>query len=151
VDAPRVATPYPESPVLRAAILLTISNIFMTLAWYGHLRHMSRALWIVVLVSWGIAFLEYCFQVPANRIGYASGLTAAQLKTMQEVITLVVFAAFAFWYLKEPIRWNTVVGFVLIAAGAAFVYGPWSSPANPIAPRVPAIEAPATGPSDVAD
>ena len=71
-------------------ILLTISNIFMTFAWYGHLRHRSSALWVVILVSWGIAFLEYCFQVPANRIGY-SYYNAAQLKTIQEVITLVVF------------------------------------------------------------
>ena len=111
--------------MLRAAILLTISNVFMTFAWYGHLRHTSRALWLVVLVSWGIAFFEYCFQVPANRIGYESGLTAAQLKTMQEVITLVVFVGFAVWYLREPIRWNIVAGFVLIALGAALVYGPW--------------------------
>lgn len=111
--------------MLRAAILLAISNIFMTFAWYGHLRHTSRALWLVVLVSWGIAFFEYCFQVPANRIGYESGLSAAQLKTMQEVITLVVFVGFAAWYLKEPIRWNVIAGFVLIALGATLVYGPW--------------------------
>ena len=69
--------------MLRAAILLTISNVFMTFAWYGHLRHTSRVLWLVVLVSWGIAFFEYCFQVPANRIGYTAGLTGAQLKTLQ--------------------------------------------------------------------
>lgn len=119
--------------MLRAALLLTISNVFMTFAWYGHLKHMNRALWVVVLVSWGIALLEYCFQVPGNRIGYASGMTAAQLKTMQEVITLVVFSVFAVWYLREPLRWNTIVGFVLIAAGAVFVYGPWSKPANPLA------------------
>ena len=113
--------------MLRAALLLTISNVFMTFAWYGHLKHMGRALWLVVLVSWGIALFEYCFQVPANRIGYASGLSAAQLKTMQEMITLVVFVGFATWYLREPIRWNVIVGFVLIAAGAAFVYGPWAA------------------------
>jgi uncharacterized protein len=95
--------------MLRAAILLTISNVFMTFAWYGHLRHMNRALWLVIVVSWGIAFFEYCFQVPANRIGYASGMSAAQLKTLQEVITLTVFVMFATWYLREPIRWNTAL------------------------------------------
>jgi uncharacterized protein len=116
--------------MLRTALLLTISNVFMTFAWYGHLKHMGRALWVVVLVSWGIALFEYCFQVPANRIGYASGLSAAQLKTMQEVITLVVFVGFATWYLREPIRWNVLVGFALIAAGAVFVYGPWGATAS---------------------
>lgn len=126
--------------MLWAALLLTISNVFMTFAWYGHLKHMNQALWVVVLVSWGIALLEYCFQVPGNRIGYTSGLTAAQLKTMQEVITLVVFAVFAVWYLREPIRWNTVVGFVLIGAGAVFVYGPWSRPGHPIAGVGHAVE-----------
>jgi hypothetical protein len=117
--------------MLRAAILLTISNVFMTFAWYGHLKHTSRALWLVVLVSWGIAFFEYCFQVPANRIGYSAGVTATQLKTLQEVITLVVFAVFAVWYLREPLRWTTVVGFVLIAIGATFVYAPWSQSSLP--------------------
>jgi len=111
--------------MLRAAVLLTISNIFMTFAWYGHLRHTHRALWLVVLVSWGIAFFEYCFQVPANRIGFDAGVTAAQLKTLQEVITLVVFAVFATLYLKEPIRWNVWVGFGFIAVGALFVFAPW--------------------------
>lgn len=114
--------------MLRAALLLTISNIFMTFAWYGHLRHVNRALWLVVVVSWGIAFFEYCFQVPANRIGYGAGMSGAQLKTMQEVITLVVFLVFATWYLREPLRWTTIAGFVLIALGAALVYSPWSKP-----------------------
>jgi hypothetical protein len=113
--------------MLWAAVLLTISNVFMTFAWYGHLRHNDRALWLVVLVSWGIAFLEYCFQVPANRIGYASGLSGVQLKTMQEVITLVVFLVFAASYLRESIRWNTLVGFALVALGAALVYAPWQA------------------------
>jgi uncharacterized protein (DUF486 family) len=113
--------------MLKAALLLIVSNVFMTLAWYGHLRHMGRALWLVVLASWGIAFLEYCFQVPANRIGYAAGLSGAELKTMQEVITLVVFTGFAVWYLKEPLRWHTVAGFLLIALGATLVYAPWAS------------------------
>jgi len=110
--------------MLRAALLLTISNLFMTFAWYGHLRYTNRALWLVILLSWGIAFFEYCFQVPANRIGYTAGVSAAQLKTLQEVITLIVFVVFANIYLKEPIRWNTVAGFVCIAIGAALIYGP---------------------------
>ena len=82
----------------------------MTIAWYGHLRHTSRALWAMVLVSWGIAFFEYCLQVPANRYGYEAGLSAAQLKTLQEIITLVVFVIFASLYLREPIRWNVIAG-----------------------------------------
>jgi len=114
--------------MLKVALLLTVSNVFMTFAWYGHLRHMSRALWLVVLVSWGIAFFEYCFQVPANRMGYSIGMSAAELKTMQEVITLAVFVVFATFYLKEPLKWTTVAGFVLIGLGATLVYAPWSRP-----------------------
>jgi uncharacterized protein len=113
--------------MLRAAVLLVLSNVFMTFAWYGHLRHTSRALWLVVLVSWGIAFFEYCLQVPANRIGYEAGMTGAELKTLQEMITLVVFVIFAVWYLKEPIRWNTAVGFLLIGLGATLVFAPWAA------------------------
>jgi uncharacterized protein (DUF486 family) len=112
--------------MLRAALLLVLSNLFMTFAWYGHLRYTHRALWLVVLVSWGIAFFEYCLQVPANRIGYQAGMTGAELKTLQEVITLAVFVIFAAWYLKEPIRWNHVAGFLLIAAGATLVFAPWA-------------------------
>ena len=112
--------------MVRAAMLLTLSNVFMTFAWYGHLRHTQRALWLVVLVSWGIAFFEYCFQVPANRVGYMAGMTAAQLKTLQEVISLSVFVVFAARYLREPIRWNTLAGFALIAIGAALVFAPWA-------------------------
>ena len=85
--------------------LLLISNIFMTFAWYGHLKFKSTALWVVILVSWGIALFEYCFQVPANRIGYGV-YNAAQLKTIQEVITLVVFSFFSVFYLKEQFKWN---------------------------------------------
>jgi uncharacterized protein (DUF486 family) len=99
----------------------------MTVAWYGHLRHTNRALWLVIMVSWGIAFFEYCLQVPANRIGYQSGLTGAQLKTLQEIITLVVFAVFATLYLREPIRWNIAAGFLFIAIGAAFIFAPLKS------------------------
>ncbi|MBI1336719.1 MAG: hypothetical protein GC164_07135 [Phycisphaera sp.] len=106
-------------------LLLLISNIFMTFAWYGHLKgYKESPLWLVVLGSWGIAFFEYCFQVPANRIGSAT-FTTAQLKTIQEVITLVVFAAFSVLYLKEELRWNHAVGFGLIVAAAFFIFHKW--------------------------
>ena len=122
--------------MFRAAILLTLSNVFMTFAWYGHLRFTRSPLWAAVLASWAIAFFEYCLQVPANRIGYGVGMSGAQLKTLQEGITLVVFAGFATWYLDEPLRWTTVAGFVLIAAGALLVYAPWAGAgaAAPVAP-----------------
>ena len=107
-------------------LLLVISNVFMTFAWYGHLKqHQGSALWLVVLASWGIAFFEYCFQVPANRLGAQAGLSTAQLKTMQELITLLVFAGFSVLYMNEALRWNHAVGFALIAAGALFVFKPW--------------------------
>ncbi|HBK91665.1 MAG TPA: hypothetical protein DDZ68_08350 [Parvularcula sp.] len=93
----------------------------MTLAWYGHLKFKSAPLLIVIVVSWGIAFIEYCLAVPANRIGHAV-YSAAQLKTMQEIITLAVFAVFSVLYLKEPLTLNHAVGFTLIAAGAWFVF-----------------------------
>ena len=99
-------------------ILLTISNIFMTFAWYGHLKYRQAPLFKVILISWVIAFAEYCFQVPANRIG-SYEFTAAQLKTIQEVITLTVFSIFSILYLKEPLRWNYAVGFVMIVAAVA--------------------------------
>jgi uncharacterized protein (DUF486 family) len=108
-------------------LLLTLSNVFMTFAWYGHLKHKQSALWLAILASWGIAFFEYCLQVPANRIGHNAGFTAAELKTIQEIITLLVFVAFAMLYLKEPIRWNVLVGFGFIALGALFVFKPWSA------------------------
>ena len=88
---------------MRTIILLTISNVFMTFAWYGHLKYKSSPLWIAILASWSIAFVEYCFQVPANRMGY-SQFSAAQLKTIQEVITLVVFCVFSVLYLKEDLK-----------------------------------------------
>ncbi len=106
-------------------LLLTVSNVFMTFAWYGHLKFKHTALWTAILVSWLIALLEYCFQVPANRIGHNAGVNTAQLKTFQEVITLGVFCAFSVLYLKEPLKWNYVAGFVLIAFGALFVFAPW--------------------------
>lgn len=107
--------------------LLVISNVFMTFAWYGHLKHKQSALWAAILVSWLIAFVEYCFQVPANRFGHEAGISAAKLKTIQEVITLAVFCVFSVSYLKEPIRWNVMVGFVFVAIGAWFVFAPWVS------------------------
>ncbi|MCE5302338.1 MAG: DMT family protein [Planctomycetaceae bacterium] len=112
---------------LATLALLTISNVFMTFAWYGHLRHKQSALWLAILVSWLIAFVEYCFQVPANRLGHSAGISAAQLKTIQEVVTLTIFSVFAVWYLKEPMRWNYVLGFVLIAGGALCVFAPWQT------------------------
>lgn len=108
-------------PALATVGLLVCSNLFMTMAWYGHLKFKAEKLWVVVLVSWGIAFFEYCFQVPANRIGYGT-FSAAQLKTIQEVITLSVFVLFSWLYLGEALRWQTAVGFALIAGGAAFVF-----------------------------
>ena len=113
-----------EKEMIRAflpIILLMISNIFMTFAWYGHLKFKSTALWIVILVSWGIALFEYCFQVPANRIGHGV-YTAAQLKTIQEVITLIVFSGFSVWYLKEEFRWNYLVGFLFIVLAVFFIF-----------------------------
>lgn len=106
---------------LAPIVLLTLSNIFMTFAWYGHLKFKSAPLMLVILVSWGIALIEYCFAVPANRIGHGT-YSAAELKTIQEVITLVVFAVFSVVVLKEAITVNHLVGFSLIVAGAFFVF-----------------------------
>jgi uncharacterized protein len=106
---------------MKTAILLAISNIFMTFAWYAHLRHKQVAIWKVVVVSWFIAFFEYCFQVPANRLGHDDGFSAAQLKIMQEVITLVVFCVFAATYLGERLKWNHYVGFALVCAAVVVV------------------------------
>ena len=106
------------------AILLTISNVFMTFAWYGHLKHKKTALWVVVLVSWGIAFFEYCFQVPANRIGSNAGMSGAQLKILQEAITILVFIVFAVTYLKEGVKWNHLAAFALVMAAVIVVYLP---------------------------
>ncbi len=104
--------------------MLTVSNIFMTFAWYGHLKFKHSPLLTVILVSWGIAFFEYCFQVPANRIGH-SYFSAPQLKVAQEVITLVVFAVFSVTYLKEELKWNHIVGFILIMLAVFFVFKKW--------------------------
>jgi uncharacterized protein (DUF486 family) len=112
------------SAKLTPILLLLGSNLFMTFAWYGHLRFREIPLPGVILVSWGIAFFEYCLAIPANRYGSAV-YTVAQLKTMQEVITLLVFAGFSTLYLKEPLAWNHAVGFALICAGAFFVFHKW--------------------------
>jgi len=104
---------------LTPILLLIASNVFMTFAWYGHLKYKMVALWIVILVSWGIAFFEYCFQVPANRMGSAVYSTV-QLKTIQEVITLSVFVGFSVCYLGEPLKWNQLAGFAMMV-GAAFL------------------------------
>jgi uncharacterized protein (DUF486 family) len=101
--------------------LLIVSNVFMTFAWYGHLKFTDRPLWLVVIVSWGIAFIEYCFAVPANRIGHTI-YDAAELKTMQEVITLLVFAVFSVLYLGERLTLNHAAGFGCIALGAFFIF-----------------------------
>jgi uncharacterized protein (DUF486 family) len=117
--------PMPNLPIPVVTIgLLIASNVFMTFAWYGHLKYKSTALMTVVLVSWGIAFFEYVLQVPANRIGHGH-FSAAELKTIQEVITLSVFAVFSVLYLKEPLGWNHLVGFGFIAVGAFFIFHKW--------------------------
>lgn len=104
--------------------LLTASNIFMTFAWYGHLKYKNSPLMWVILISWSIAFFEYCLQVPANRMGHGR-FSAAELKTMQEVITLIVFSVFSVTYLKESLRWNHLVGFGLISLAVFFVFKKW--------------------------
>jgi uncharacterized protein len=112
------------SPSALPVLMLFASNVFMTFAWYGHLKFKEVSLPLVVIVSWGIAFFEYWLAVPANRWGSAV-YTAAQLKTMQEVITLIVFAGFSVFYLKQPLGWNHAVGFALIAIGASFIFQKW--------------------------
>lgn len=102
-------------------VLLVGSNVFMTFAWYGHLKFTNRPLLLVILVSWGIAFFEYCLQVPANRIGYTV-YNPAQLKTIQEIITLIVFMAFSVFWLGASIKWNHLVGFALIVVAAFFIF-----------------------------
>lgn len=104
-------------------VLLTCSNVFMTFAWYGHLKYKSAPLWLVILASWGIAFFEYVLMVPANRWG-SSVYSAPQLKILQEVITLVVFSGFALFYLGERLRWNHLAAFVCILAAVAFTFLP---------------------------
>ena len=109
---------------MATVLLLLVSNIFMTFAWYGHLKYRSSPLWLAIFASWGIAFAEYCFQVPANRIG-SYQFTGVQLKTIQEVITLVVFSVFSVLYLKEQFRWNYLVGFALMVAAVFVIFKKW--------------------------
>jgi uncharacterized protein len=106
---------------MRTIALLTASNVFMTFAWYGHLRYRNVSIWTAIIASWGIAFFEYCFQVPANRWGYGE-FNAVQLKTIQEVVTLVVFSVFSVLYLRESFRWNYLVGFVLIVLAVFVIF-----------------------------
>lgn len=108
----------------KTVALLCASNLFMTAAWYGHLKFKNRALWLVILASWGIAFFEYCLQVPANRIG-SDSFSVTQLKVMQEVITLAVFVGFSALYFKESFKWNHLVGFLCLVAAVFFVFKKW--------------------------
>ena len=113
-------------------VLLSLSNVFMTYAWYGHLKYLGpKPLWIAILVSWGIAFFEYCLMVPANRIGYGR-FTGYQLKIIQEVITLIVFVGFAWFVLGEKLRWNYAVSLALIALAVWFAFG-FNQPPAPAA------------------
>jgi len=107
---------------MKTILLLLASNVFMTFAWYGHLKQTSIPLWKAILISWGIAFFEYCLMVPANRIGYSSGFNGFQLKMTQEVITLIVFAVFAVFYLKEPFHWKYLVSFGLLLGAVYFMF-----------------------------
>lgn len=107
---------------MRTVLLLLASNIFMTFAWYGHLKSTGMPLWKAILISWGVAFFEYCLMVPANRLGYTNGMNGFQLKITQEVITLVVFAVFAILYLKEPFHWKYLVSFALLLGAVYFMF-----------------------------
>lgn len=113
-----------QYPLAATVGFLILSNVFMNFAWYGHLKFKDSALWIVILASWGIAFFEYCLQVPANRIGH-SRFSAAELKTIQEVLSLSTFAVFSIFYLKEEFRWNYAVGFLLMIAAVFVVFKKW--------------------------
>jgi uncharacterized protein len=122
-------------------LLLILSNVFMTFAWYGHLNYKHATLWKVVVISWLIAFFEYCFQVPANRIGHQQ-FSAAQLKTIQEVITLAVFCVFSVTFLKEPLKWNYVVGFLMIVVAVVFIFLPTGDrPLPSSVPETPGVQA----------
>jgi uncharacterized protein len=107
---------------MRTVLLLIASNVFMTFAWYGHLKDKGMPLWKAILISWGIAFFEYCLMVPANRLGYTNGLSGFQLKITQEVITLVVFGFFAVLYLKEPLEWRYLISFLFLLGAVYFMF-----------------------------
>ena len=108
--------------MIRTVLLLVASNVFMTFAWYGHLKEKGISLWKAILISWGIAFFEYCLMVPANRLGYANGFSGFQLKMTQEVITLIVFSVFAVFYLKEPFHWKYLVSFFFLLGAVYFMF-----------------------------
>ncbi len=108
--------------MLKTIVLLVFSNLFMTFAWYGHLKDKGIPLWKAILISWGIAFFEYCLMVPANRAGFANGFTGFQLKITQEIITLIVFSFFAVWYLKEPFQTKYLVSFLFIIGAVYFAF-----------------------------
>jgi len=110
---------------MKTILLLTVSNVFMTFAWYGHLKFKDLSMWKVILISWCIAFFEYCFMIPANRIGYGQ-FNATELKMIQEVISLTVFALFSIYYLNEHFRWNYIVGFCLLVLAVFFVFNKWN-------------------------
>lgn len=114
---------YLTAPIVKVVLLLIMSNVFMTFAWYGHLKNLANKPWyIAALVSWGIALFEYLLQVPANRLGHAGGVTLAQLKIMQEVITLSVFVPFALFYMNESLRWNHLAAGVCLVLAVIFVF-----------------------------
>ena len=114
---------YLTAPIVKVVVLLIMSNVFMTFAWYGHLKNLANKPWyIAALVSWGIALFEYLLQVPANRLGHAGGVTLAQLKIMQEVITLSVFVPFALFYMNESLRWNHLAAGVCLVLAVIFVF-----------------------------
>lgn len=108
--------------MVRTVLLLVASNIFMTVAWYGHLKNTTLPLWKAILISWAIAFFEYCLMVPANRLGYGNGFSAFQLKITQEVITLAVFVVFAVFFLKEPFHWKYLVSFAFVLGAVYFAF-----------------------------
>ena len=111
----------PNLSILQFLVLLTISNVFMNLAWYGHLKFKDSPLWLAILASWGLAFLEYCFMVPGNRIG-SQALTLTQMKVLQECITLVVFSVVAWWLFGESFKWNTVAAYLCLLGAVVFMF-----------------------------
>jgi uncharacterized protein (DUF486 family) len=108
--------------MLKTVLLLLVSNVFMTFAWYGHLKDKGMPLWKAILISWGIAFFEYCVMVPANRSGYANGMNGFQLKIVQEMLTLLVFTVFAVLYLKEPFQTKYLISFLFIIGAVYFAF-----------------------------
>lgn len=107
---------------MKTILLLVASNVFMTIAWYGHLKQTNIPLWKAIVISWGIAFFEYCLMVPANRLGFSNGFNGFQLKMTQEVITLIVFSVFAVLYLKEPFHWKYLVSFAFLLGAVYFMF-----------------------------